>query len=143
MRARKESRGEEVVRPCGQTQRQNSIAMKKTAFKPLNKILEAQLAKLRQVNPYLVDRDPTWANTHFWIETWERIFNEVFMSQKNKLLKQHTINIGHMRQKLDHFGEALEVCEEVDLIPLMEFNYDFDDTLVAQFIATVHFGIDD
>lgn len=58
-------------------------------------------------------------------------------------MKQHTINIGHMRQKPDYFGEALEICEEFGLLRLMEFNFDFADALVVQFFATLHFGSDD
>lgn len=53
------------------------------------------------------------------------------MSQKNKFVKQHTIGVAHMRAKLEYFGEALAICEQFGLFPLMKFNCDFDDTLVA------------
>jgi hypothetical protein len=65
------------------------------------------------------------------------------MSQQNKFVKQHTINIEHMRQKQEYFGETLEICEEFGLIPFMYFKFNFDDALVEQFFSVVHFDNDD
>jgi hypothetical protein len=36
-----------------------------------------------------------------------------------------------MRNMSEYFGEALAICEEFGLFPIMEFNNNFDDALVA------------
>ena len=47
-----------------------------------------------------------------------------------------------MQKNMSYFGEALELCNQLDIIKVMEFNKDFDADIVAQFYATVHLGTD-
>jgi hypothetical protein len=41
--------------------------------------------------------------------------------------------------KPEYFGEALEICEEQGLIPLMTFSHNFSKEVICQFYATVVF----
>lgn len=135
--------GAEVTAPTKSTRRQKSLASKQRLLKPLNTLSEKDFAQLHHVNPYENPRKPDWLHPEFWFEIQERIYNEVCASLKTKFVKKITINVQHMREHADYFGNALTICTELDLIKLMEFNYDFDVSLVAQFLATVHFGIDE
>lgn len=54
-----------------------------------------------------------------------------------------SINVQHMKDHAVYFGEALAICEDFDLLKLIQFNCDFDVSLVVQFLATVHFDTDD
>jgi hypothetical protein len=58
---------------------------------------------------------------------------------KNKVVKQHHINVDHMRTNHEYFGEALAMYEEFGLLPLMEFTQNCDEDLVVQFYSTVYF----
>jgi hypothetical protein len=57
---------------------------------------------------------------------------------KNRVVKQHHINVDHMRKNTEYFGEALAMCEKFGLLPLMEFTQNWDEELV-QFYTTVFF----
>ena len=94
-------------------------------------------------DPYTVAPNPRWNNPQFRNELQMRIVSEVFEHHKNKFTRMWSIDIDHWRNNLAYFGEALEICEEFDLIKLMTVNCDFDVQLIHQFYATVHFGTDD
>ena len=47
------------------------------------------------------------------------------------VVRQCTIDIGHMEWKPDYFGEALSICDEFGLRPIMELQQDFDEELVG------------
>jgi hypothetical protein len=44
-----------------------------------------------------------------------------------------------LRSKPEYFGEALEICEEKGLIPLMAFSHNYSMEVICQFFATVVF----
>jgi hypothetical protein len=50
----------------------------------------------------------------------------------------HSIDVGHMDKTPEYFGEAIEICAEFWLLPLMQFNHVIDEDNVDQFYATVH-----
>jgi hypothetical protein len=43
----------------------------------------------------------------------------------------------------EYFGEALAMCEEFGLLPLMQFTQNWDEDLVVQFYSTVYFTEDE
>jgi hypothetical protein len=57
----------------------------------------------------------------------------------NKVVKQHHINVDHMRKNHEYFGEALAMCEKFGLLPLLEFTQNWDEESVVQFYSTVYF----
>jgi hypothetical protein len=59
------------------------------------------------------------------------------------VVNQHHINVEYMRKNSEYFGEALAMCEEFGLIPLMQFVHNWDEELVVQFYSTVYFTEDD
>ena len=69
-----------------------------------------------------------------------RIVHELCDHHKNKFAKQWTIDIEHWKNNMDYFGEAYTLCEEFDLLKLMNLNCPFDVQLIHQFYANVHFG---
>ena len=48
-----------------------------------------------------------------------------------------------MEKDPDYFGEALQMCSQLNILGIMQFNQDFDADLVAQFYATIHLGTDE
>jgi hypothetical protein len=71
----------------------------------------------------------------------ERIFNEVYGKKKVRLGPMHSINVALMDKDSEYFGEAKEICEEFGLLPLMQFNHDIDEDIIAQFYATVYLDL--
>jgi hypothetical protein len=59
------------------------------------------------------------------------------------VIPHHTIDIEKMRMTPRYFGEALAMCEEFGLLPIMEFNNAYDEELIIQFYTTVHFQDDE
>ncbi|KAM3214128.1 hypothetical protein ACQJBY_066516 [Aegilops geniculata] len=47
-----------------------------------------------------------------------------------------------MEKDPEYFGEALQMCTQLNILRIMQFNKDFDADLLAQFFATVHLGTD-
>ena len=90
---------------------------------------------LRSTNPYVGPRASRVRNRHFYTEVQERIFNEVY-PPKVKVVDQRYINISHMRKEA-YFHEALGICQEFGLLPIMTLQCNYDDYLVTQFYATV------
>jgi hypothetical protein len=74
---------------------------------------------------------------NFWSRSQEEIYAHIYLPMKNRVVKQHHINVDHMRKNTKYFGEALEMCEEFGLLPLMEFTQNRDQELVVQFYTTV------
>ena len=62
--------------------------------------------------------------------------------KKNLYVDVRSVDIAYMEKDLAYFGEALQMCTQLDILRIMEFNKDFDVDLVAQFYATVHLGTD-
>jgi hypothetical protein len=71
----------------------------------------------------------------------ERIFNEVYGKKKARLGPMHSINVALMDKDPEYIGEAKEICEEFGLLPLMQFNHDIDEDIIAQFYAMVHLDL--
>jgi hypothetical protein len=66
----------------------------------------------------------------------------VIKAKKNLYVDVRSIDIAHMEQHHHYFGDALQMCDQLGIRHIMEFNKDFDADLVAQFFATVHLGTD-
>jgi hypothetical protein len=106
------------------------------------KMLPGDYSELRLVDPYANPHHARVANPHFYTDTQARIYHDIYLARKTKVVEQHTLNMTHLR-KHAYFAEAMQICEEFGLQPLMEFNYKYDDYLITQFYATIHFGDDE
>ena len=99
----------------------------------------------RDMNPYSTPRNPHVPNPFFYTSDQERVYNDIYLNQKTKVTKQHSLDIDHMKLEKHHgyFDEALSLCEEYGLINIMTLNQRYDDFLIAQFFSTVHFDNDE
>jgi hypothetical protein len=131
------------VRPTQTTRRAKSTAAKQRAALPLRKWKIKDWERVRFQNPYSSPPNPRWTNLLFRNDFQMKIISDIFEHHKNKVTKMWSVDLVRWRNNPAYFGEALEICEEFDLIKIMELNCDFDVELVHQFYATVHFGDDD
>ena len=63
-------------------------------------------------------------------------------AKKNIYVDVCSIDTDAMEKDPEYFGEALQMCSQLNILRIMQFNKDFDADLVAQFFATVHLGTD-
>ncbi|KAK1663429.1 hypothetical protein QYE76_051588 [Lolium multiflorum] len=134
---------QDEVLPRATTARGASLANKKKGKKAIESYGNVRLhayMDIRTSNPYLGPRSSRTRNRHFYTEVQESIFNEVY-PPKVKVVDQRYINIDHL-QKDAYFHEALGICEEFGLLPIMSFKCNYDPYLVNQFFATVYFHED-
>ena len=61
---------------------------------------------------------------------------------KTKVVKQFCINTEYMQAHWDYFGEALDMCEEFGILQYINLHENFDEALIHQLYATVHFATD-
>ena len=48
-----------------------------------------------------------------------------------------------MEKDPEYFGEALQMCTQLNILGIMQFNKNYDADIVAQFYAMVHLGTDE
>lgn len=96
----------------------------------------------RRRKPYEVDQDPTLVNRPFWNRFQFAINFDVIKAKKNLYIDVRSIDTDAMEKDPEYFGEALQMCSQLNILRIMQFNKDFDADLVAQFFATVHLGTD-
>jgi len=91
-------------------------------------------------NPYELPKDDRIANDpRFNTLTQAQIYQEIYLvGHKYRAVSQHYINVDFMRKNSDYFGEALSMCEEFGLLPLMQFSCHYIEDLITQFYTTVH-----
>ena len=114
--------------------------------KTASQLSESEFAAKRAVDFYVIDRmdqvpSVRGSNPSFHNSFQEECYREILSKKPtDNAVTQHHINIEYMRSKPNYFGEALEICEEFDLFHIMELEQDYDEEIVAQFLATVHMG---
>jgi len=151
-RALKKAREHEAVDEIEEELHGPSIPKKKIVKKPATKDLSAskmpepQFLDTRKRDAYSTDRanllpkyrgnDPYFHNV-FQAQCYSEILHR--KAEKN-VVPQKWIDIDHMSRHPEYFGEAMAICQEFGLIPLMQLKQDYDEALVCQFLATVHFG---
>ena len=66
-------------------------------------------------------------------------------AKQNLYVEVHYIDMHHMRQDKHrgYFGAALDLVEQFGIEHMLTFHKDFDPEIIAQFFASVYFGIDD
>ncbi|KAK1661400.1 hypothetical protein QYE76_049559 [Lolium multiflorum] len=107
------------------------------AYEVLNK---SQFLEIRGVNNYMVPRNTRLCpNNLFYHPNQERIYHEVYGAKEFNCCPQFSINMDKLPSKPDYFGEALEICEEQGLIPLMTFTHNYSKEVICQFYATAVF----
>ena len=70
------------------------------------------------------------------------MYLEVLPRFKTKVVKQFCINTEYMQAHRDYFGEALDMCEEFGILEFINLHENFDEALIHQFYATIHFSTD-
>ncbi|KAK1692594.1 hypothetical protein QYE76_009291 [Lolium multiflorum] len=143
-RHREQEEQEEIISPrTTKRQRAAATASKRTTSgpqKPMSGVTKSQFLEVRGANPYLVPRNPRLCpNNYFHHPNQERIYNEVYGAKEFNCCPQFSINMDKLRSKPKYFGEALEICEEQGLIPLMTFTYNYSKEVICQFYATAVF----
>src|SRR3954465_10013595 len=111
--------------------------------KLLSDISETEFHALRVVSPYGAARACARENSLFFTDFQERVFHEILMKDDKIVVPQKWIEMNHVRKNLNYFGEALDICTNIGLLPIMEFRCNYDPMLIAQFYATVHFAKND
>ena len=97
----------------------------------------------RRCNQYAQDQDPALVNRPFWNQFQFSVFFDVLKAKKNLYVDGCSIDISYLEKDRAYFGEALEMCAQLNILKLMEFNKDFDADMVAHFYVTVHLGTDE
>jgi hypothetical protein len=114
-------------------------AAKKVSTKPFDKWASQDYINMRKRDPYLVPRAARFTNPEFYNSQMERIFSDCYTGGKYKVVEQRFLNIEVLRSNPSYFGGALEMCEELNLLPIMTFHCAYDEHLICQFYSTVHF----
>lgn len=52
-------------------------------------------------------------------------------AKKNLYVDVRSIDIGYLEKDRDYFGKALDMCAQLNILKIMEFNKDFDAEMVA------------
>ena len=95
------------------------------------------------MNPYATSRLRNFTTPTFHNLFQEKIFNEVLPKHKTRVCTQYCINVEYMENHADYFGEAIEMCKEFGIYDYIGVQQNFNDHLVMQFFATVHFFSDE
>ena len=69
--------------------------------------------------------------------------SEVLPKHKTKVVEQFCIDTDYMERHLGYFGEAIAICKEFGIYDYIGLQQNFNDHLVMQFFATVHFFSDE
>ena len=121
-----------------------SVARKrKSPVKTAAEMKQNEYWQYRERNPYCRPQDAALVGRPFWNRDQSLVYFDRIKAKKNLFVKTKSINIEHMEKDRAYFGEALDLCAQFNIVPIMTFNYDFDAELVAQFFATVWFGTED
>lgn len=132
---------QEEIMPTRTTKRQREAAA--GARGPQRSMLDVkkgQFMEVRGANPYLLPRNVRQCpNPYFHHVNQERIYTEVYGAKEFKCCPQYSISMDKLNSDLDYFGEALEICDEQGLIPIMTVSHDFSREVICQFYATVVF----
>ncbi|KAK1630876.1 hypothetical protein QYE76_005191 [Lolium multiflorum] len=103
-------------------------------------IKKGQFMEIRGANPYLLPRNARQCPNHFFHHVnQERIYNEVYGAKEFKCCPQYSISMDKLNSNLEYFREALEICEEQGLTPLMTFSHNYSKEVICQFYATAIF----
>ena len=110
--------------------------------KPAKQTSAKEFWERRRRNPYAEDQEPNLINRSFWNCFQFAIYFDVIKAKKNLYVDVRSIDMDAMENDPEYFGEALQMCAQLNILRIMQFNKDFDADLVAQFYATVHLGTD-
>ena len=134
--------------PGGASSSANPPRKKKIANRPKpsgKKVTEMSSKEFwdrRRRNPYEEDQESNLVNRPFWNRFQYATYFDVIKAKKNLFVNVHSINMDAMEKDPDYFGDALQMCSQLNILRIMQFNKDFDADLLAQFFATVHLGTD-
>ncbi|KAK1663542.1 hypothetical protein QYE76_051701 [Lolium multiflorum] len=142
-RRHREQEEEEIISPRSTKRQRVAAANKRTASGPQNPmsgLTKGQFLEIRRIDPYLVDKNYRLCrNTYFYHPNQDRIYNEIYGTKEFNCCPQCSISMDKLRSKSEYFGEALEICEEQGLIPLMTFSHNYSKEVICQFYTTVVF----
>ena len=67
----------------------------------------------RDLNPYSTPRNPHVPNPFFYTSDQERVYNDIYLNQKTKVTKQHSLDIDHLKLDRQPTGEP-RVLRQLD-----------------------------
>ena len=136
---------EPEVMPEKTTRRQKSNAAKLRAAqsKSLKLMSSRDFVKERRMNPYATPKLRTYTTPGFHNLFQEKIFYEVLPKHKTKVCEQFCIDTDYMEKHIEYFGDAIDICKEFGIYDYIGLQQNFNDHLVMQFFATVHFFADE
>jgi hypothetical protein len=127
------------------TARQREAEAKKKTKAPrktIDKLSLSECSDYWKVDPYSVEHNSRVEDAHFSNHAQEEVYSRIYLPLKHKVVNQHHINVAYMCKNSEYFGEALAMCEEFGLLPLMQFVQNWDEELVVQFYSTIYFTED-
>jgi hypothetical protein len=68
---------------------------------------------------------------------------DLYVEAAYRVAPMHHINFAHMDKHAQYFTEAREICEQLGLIPLIEFHHPYNVDIIDQFYATMYIDNDD
>src|SRR3954464_3310797 len=106
------------------TGRRKSHSSGPSGSKKLSDIPEAEFLALRSDNPYVTARHESRDKSLFYTDFQERVYFEFLMTGEKIVVPQKWIEMNHVNKNLDYFSEALEICTNIGLLPIMQFKCD-------------------
>ena len=95
-----------------------SVAKNPAPMVSFAKMPDGEYQEYREKNPYLLPRQDNVRNPRFYTNDQELVYDQVYLGQRNAVVKQHRLNLPHLTSpKLkDYFAEAYAMCEEFGLL---------------------------
>ncbi|KAE8801922.1 hypothetical protein D1007_22432 [Hordeum vulgare] len=98
----------------------------------------------RKANPYGDLQDPSLHNCPFWARKQLSVYHDILKDRENLYVANvKSMDVEYLQQNVGYFGTALQLCEKLGILNIMQFNKDFDPDIVVVFFATVHLGTDE
>ena len=112
---------------------------KKEKPKDFNKMGLAEWEEARmKKDPYLEPRE-NLADSRFWNKEQATIFKVVIEKNNTAIVSQKHVDFEYIEEYDYQFGSLIEVCENLGIRKIMEFEQPYNVEVVKQFYATVFF----
>ena len=89
-------------------------------------------------DPYLLPRENI-ANSRFWNKEQATIFKVIIETKSTEVVIQKHVDFEYIKEYDNQFGRLIEVCENLGIKKIMEFEQPYNAEVVKQFYATVFF----
>ena len=100
-------------------------------------LVEWEEARMK-TDPYLSPRE-NLADSRFWNKEQATIFKAIIETKSTEVVDQKHVNFEYIEEFDYQFGSLIEVCENLGIRKIMEFEQPYNLEVVKQFYATVFF----